>query len=371
MDARSIETFQRQLLTWYGDHHRRLPWRETRDPYAIWISEVMLQQTQVATAIAYYKRFLARFPDVQSLAEAPLQEVLKHWEGLGYYARARNLHRAARVMLDSLGGIVPNSPEAFQRLPGVGPYICAAVQSIAFGHPLPVVDGNVKRVVARLFLLDQPANTSATHSSFLTAATELLQTDRPGTFNQAMMELGAIICTPQAPQCHVCPVATACQAQSEQMVQAYPKRMPRRRIPTHHLVTGVVFKKDRVLITKRNPEGLLGGLWEFPGGQIEPEESPKMACCRQIRDTVGLDVHIRRHLTQVKHAYTHFKIVMDVYICAHASGRVRLQGPVDFEWVCLRHLSRFPFSRAYTKFISLLDPVVIDEDYLRPGLGCR
>ncbi|MEZ4568646.1 MAG: A/G-specific adenine glycosylase, partial [Desulfobacterales bacterium] len=200
------------LTRWYAENLRHLPWRGSADPYHIWVSEVMLQQTQVATVIPYFKRFCQAFPDIRALAAADLQDVLKLWEGLGYYARARNLHKAAKIVTDQYNGRIPDDADGFMALPGVGDYIGAAVLSIAFDRPLAVVDGNVKRVLARLFEIDAPVNVSASYKIFQSCANLLLNAEDPGTFNQAVMELGALVCRPSGPDCRVCPLAGWCGA---------------------------------------------------------------------------------------------------------------------------------------------------------------
>ncbi|HET6349874.1 MAG TPA: A/G-specific adenine glycosylase, partial [Candidatus Krumholzibacteria bacterium] len=217
-------------MAWYRRSHRDLPWRHTRDPYCIWVSEVMLQQTQVATVIPYYGRFLRRFPTLRALARAPLDDVLKHWEGLGYYARARNLHRAAGVVLETHGGKIPDDPAAFGALPGVGTYMTAAVQSIAFNAPLAVVDGNVKRVVARWFAIGQSVDQTAGMRIVQERAQSLIDPADPGTFNQAVMELGALVCRPLHPDCTACPVAPECAAHRAGTEADYPLRDARRAV---------------------------------------------------------------------------------------------------------------------------------------------
>jgi A/G-specific adenine glycosylase len=351
--AVDIPNLRRRLLNWYRQHRRQLPWRDTDDPYAIWVSEVMLQQTTVKTVVPYYRRFMERFPDLPHLAQADLQDVLKTWEGLGYYARARNLHRAARIVQQH-GGCVPTDLNALKQLPGVGDYIAAALSSIAFNQPFPVVDGNVKRVLSRLQLIPSPVNRPTSHKVFSEAASELLDTRQPGTFNQALMELGALICKPRRPACTDCPIRRHCQAYVEGAVASYPKRFKKKPVPLRHISVGVVFNNGKVLITRRKPEGLLGGLWEFPGGRIENQESAQEACIREIREEVGLNVQIDSFLTRVRHAYTHFKIIMDVYCCHIVSGRVTLNGPTDHRWVYLDELSGYPFPKANHKFIPLL-----------------
>jgi A/G-specific adenine glycosylase len=347
-------SFRNRLLDWYRHHQRQLPWRNSNDPYAIWVSEVMLQQTTVKTVLPYYKRFLDQLPTVKHLAQSDLQSVLKLWEGLGYYARARNLHRAAQIVCLEYHGRIPSDMDAIKSLPGVGDYIAAAVLSIAFNQPFAVVDGNVKRVLARLDLISSPVNRSSSHRAFKKLATELLDTRRPGTFNQAIMELGAIVCKPRQPLCVECPVQMHCRAYSEGKVDAYPKRIKKSPVPTHHVAVGVVFRDNQVLITRRKAEGLLGGLWEFPGGRIKKGETPKEACIREIMEEVGLKVTIESFLIRIHHAYTHFKVVMDVFCCNLHSGHVWLNGPTDYRWVELTDLTNYPFPKANHKIFPLL-----------------
>jgi A/G-specific adenine glycosylase len=252
--------FAQSLLAHFDTNQRDLPWRETRDPYRIWVSEIMLQQTRVQTVRSYYKRWLQLFPDVHVLADAPVDSVLKAWEGLGYYSRAHNLHRGARVVRELYNGLLPRSPQLLQELPGVGEYTAGAIASIAYGVPVPAVDGNTKRVLCRL--LDAPRLSSA---ELRQHATRLLPSDRPGDFNQAMMELGATICTPQTPRCDLCPVAIHCRAFARGTQQRRPAPTRTRPVPDRDFVVLVFLDPHkRVLLRQRPARGLLAGLWEFP-----------------------------------------------------------------------------------------------------------
>ena len=354
MTKRQIETFRKKLTEWYAGNRRELPWRNTTDPYRIWVSEVMLQQTQVKTVLPFYHRFLTRFPDIQELAEADVQEVLKVWEGMGYYGRARNLFRSAGMVVEQYEGMIPDKWVDFRNLPGVGDYIAAAVLSIAFGKAYPVVDGNVKRVLARLLLLEDPANQSTYGKSFSLAAETFLDRQNPGTYNQAMMELGAMVCRPQQPLCTKCPVNGFCSAQQAGRVSEFPKKVNKDPTPRHSIAVGVVFKNCDVLITRRRPEGLLGGLWEFPGGKIRDGERAEAACVRELKEEVNLNVNVDSHLCSVRHAYTHFRIVMDVFCCSYVSGRVSLNGPVDHRWIPLHELDNYPLPKANHKFLPQL-----------------
>jgi len=343
------------LITWYKKNQRQLPWRETKDPYQIWVSEVMLQQTQVKTVIPFYLRFLKIFPTVKELAQADLNKVLKAWEGMGYYARARNLHKSAKIIMDQYEGIIPDDKEVFLKLPGVGEYIASAFLSIAFGYAHAVVDGNVKRVLARLFRIDSPVNQSKHHIVFKQEVTRLMGKADPANFNQAIMELGALICSPQKPDCKHCPINQNCFAFLQNMTDQFPKRIKSKPVSTYKIAVGVVRHNHKMLITRRKLEGLLGGLWEFPGGKLNKGESAQAACIREIYEETRVKVEVDSYITQVKHAYTHFKIVMDIFYCRYISGDVQLNGPIDFQWIKLSDINDFAFPKANLKFISLLE----------------
>lgn len=349
---------RRRLLDWYAQHKRRLPWRETSDPYAIWVSEVMLQQTQVATVVPYYIRFMRRFPTPARLARADIQDVLKLWEGLGYYSRARHLHRAAAEVVRRHHGKVPNDPDAFRSLPGVGDYIAAAVLSIAFGHVLPVVDGNVKRVLSRLMEIDAPVNRSDAHKIYRVPSLELICPDRPADFNQAIMELGALICRPKRPLCDDCPLGEVCLARINGNQAIYPKRDARRKVPQRHVDIAVILKKRRMLVVQRPMEGFLGGLWEFPAVPADGVKTDPARLARDIQSETGLSVAVDRHLTRIRHTYTHFKLTADVYLCGYMTGRVRLRGVHNHRWATLRSLDRLPMHKANHKFLNLLQSVL-------------
>jgi A/G-specific adenine glycosylase len=354
-----LPEFQKRLGKWYLKNYRRLPWRETTDPYYIWVSEVMLQQTQVNTVLNYYSDFIRKYPDIHSLASADLQQVLKSWELLGYYGRARNLHEAAGIVAEKFQGYVPREYTQFRRLPGVGEYIAAAVSSLAFNAPYPVLDGNVKRVLSRLFAMKEPVNQSSTYKTFRQAAEFIFDPKNPGQFNQAMMELGALVCRPRNPKCTDCPVAPFCQAFASGRQQNYPKKVSRLKSPQYHVVVAVVQKNGRLLITRRPHSGFLGGLWEFPGGKIQNGETPSQACRREIKEEVNLKIEITEHLMQVKHAYTHFKVVLEIFLCRYQSGKIRLKGPVDYRWILPHQMDEYPFPAANHKFFPKLKQLLL------------
>jgi A/G-specific adenine glycosylase len=354
MTLKNIYRLQTALLCWYQQNHRKLPWRETKNPYRIWVSEVMLQQTQVKTVVSYYQNFIRQFPTIKKLAEAELQSVLKAWEGMGYYARARNLLKAAHIIIKEHDGKIPKAYNDIHSLPGVGDYIAAAVLSIAYKKPHAVVDGNVKRVLARLLCVKEAVNVSSFDKLFQAKATALLEKNKPDIFNQAMMELGALVCKPKTPECTLCPLTKYCCAFIKDVANDYPKRVKRTKTPTYHVAVGVIFKKGRMLITQRKPDGLLGGLWEFPGGKIKKKERAEDACLREIKEETNITVNIIKQVAKVRHAYTHFKIVMDVFCCKHQSGRVKRNGPVAHRWIRMNEIEKYPFPKANHKFFDAL-----------------
>ena len=311
---------QRRLLRWYARAGRDLPFRRTRDPYAIWISEIMLQQTRVETVLPYYRRFLRRFPNVRTLARTKLDDVLKLWEGLGYYARARNLHRAARQILDHHAGRFPTDLAAIRSLRGVGPYTAGAIASIAFGLDQPALDGNVRRVLIRLACLTAP---TIDNGRLWELAASLLPAGRAGDFNQALMDLGATVCLPRQPRCPDCPLRANCKARQKGLQDRLPRKKPRKPLPHYDVVAAVILKRGRVLISRRKPEALLGGLWEFPGGKVQPRETHAAALRRELREELGIEISVGEPLAVVRHAYSHFRITLRAFLCRHLRLRPR------------------------------------------------
>ncbi len=303
------------LRGWYLARRRRLPWRDDPTPYRVWVSEIMLQQTQVATVIPYFERFIATFPTPQALAAAPLEEVLTLWSGLGYYRRARHLHAAARIVAQEHRGVLPSTPEALRRLPGIGRYTAGAIASIAFGRAAALLDGNVARVLARLTALPLQTNTSAGDKALWQLAEELVDPDDPSSHNQALMELGALVCAPKRPACPACPLEDRCAARARGDVESFPKKRRRARAKAVWAVCGLARRDDGAILLARRPEdALLGGLWELPGGELPgPSASRHDAVARHFRERLGLSVEVGPHRATVEHVFTHRRLTLDVY----------------------------------------------------------
>ncbi len=326
--VRCVTPFTRELLSWFSANRRTLPWREARTPYRVWVSEAMLQQTQVATVIPYFTRWLTRFPTLEALAAAPLADVLKAWEGLGYYRRARLLHEGAKRVAAQHGGVLPTRYDELVKLPGVGPYTAAAVASLSFGEPVLAVDGNVKRVAARLFCLPGEVKVRDANARL----TPYLPETEAGAFNEALMELGATVCTPRSPRCEVCPVSPHCGAYRAGQVARFPEPKMRKRVPRLHRFA-LVCKKDGALwLRERSQSEMLGGLWGFVLSETEP---------------VGVK------LEPVRHAYTHLKIT--------ATPVVVGAPPEVGAWVKVSELDALPLSRLDYKILEQVREMAVDK----------
>jgi A/G-specific adenine glycosylase len=345
--------FRQALLRWYAEHRRRLPWREEPTPYRVWVSEVMLQQTQVSRVVEYFERFATRFPDVGALARARLDDVLRLWQGLGYYARARALHQAAKVMAKRFAGELPPSEAALLALPGVGRSTAGAILSIGFGRPVAVLDANVARVLVRLQAIEKPWPRVRGSSDLWHLAAQLLDRERPGDWNQALMELGALLCTPSHPRCPSCPVRRWCRAFSLGKADELPRRTAPRAKPLYEVAVGVIVEGGRVLISRRPTEGLLGGLWEFPGGKVEPGETPAEALERELLKELGVHVAVGKPMTAVRHAYSHFRVRLHPFLCRLAPGE-RVRSSATAKWVWPSQLSRYAVPAATLRIIAEL-----------------
>jgi len=339
------QSFSRRLLHWYKRHARTLPWRGNPDPYAIWVSEVMLQQTRVETVIPYYERWIQRFPSIEQLASASQQEILAVWEGLGYYGRARNLHRAAQLLVKEYHGRLPEEASFLRKLPGVGRYTAAAIASIAYGKDEPTLDGNIRRVLARCFNVTEDARSLAGEKQLWQLAAQQLPPGQAGDYNQALMDLGASICTPRSPDCASCPLEDLCQARALGVQEQRPVLLPKPAIP-HHVVTAAVIRRgSRVLITCRPSSGLLGGMWEFPGGKQQDGEDLSGCLRREIGEELGVEIEIGDKLGVYKHAYTHFRVTLYAFYCTLLQGEPQPLQVTDLRWVTLAELAQYPMGK--------------------------
>ena len=356
---RNAETIRRLLLDAYDAGNRSLPWRGESDPYRIWVSEVMLQQTRVETVVPYYERWLERFPDMDSLAAADEDEVLRLWQGLGYYSRARRLQEGARVVRERYSGTLPEKSEELRELPGIGEYTAGAIASIAFGEAVPAVDGNVKRVLSRLFDLPDP-----TSAQFRTLAKALVDPQRPGDFNQALMELGALVCVPRSPRCEVCPLEAECLAMERGTVAERPAKRPKKTVPELEMVVLVAAVRDEeggfhLLLRKRPATGLLACMWEFPGMELAANTGPQEVLSSLIKglglvSTQGLGPS---ELGPVYHVFSHLKVRYQPFLLRVGlpSGQIPGKAPVRVpdldgpQWIPVETLEQVPLPVAQGK----------------------
>lgn len=348
---------QEKLIRWFESEKRNLPWREHYDPYAVWISEIMLQQTQVKTVLPYFDRWMRRFPDVRAVAEAPEEAILKAWEGLGYYSRARNIQKTARLLLREHGGELPRDHRALLALPGIGRYTAGAIMSVAFNEDFPLVDGNVERVLARLFDLDAPLGEQATKQALWKLAERLIPPGRARQFNQGMMELGALVCLPQNPLCAECATRNECASLKAGTVDQRPVTVKRRPPSPIEVAVGILVRKDgRILIQKRPPNGLMAHLWEFPGGKVQDGEPPDAALIREFLEELELKVHRLDRFVTLRHSYTSFRVTLHAFFCELAGKRQKPvpHAAVDVRWVAVEELGQYAFPAANKKLIRML-----------------
>lgn len=337
------------LLRWFAAAMRPLPWRENYEPYSVWISEIMLQQTQMERGVRYFNAWMARFPTLRSVAEADESDILSAWEGLGYYSRARNLHTAAKQVMEKHGGEFPQSVDAIRRLPGVGEYTAGAIASIAYNQPEPAVDANVMRIFARLCDIEAPPSDKAAKAFITDMVASLMPVDAPRLFNQALMEFGALVCG-KKPQCEACPTQSFCEAYRQGTVSIRPDKKRVAAYTTLEMTAAIIVHRDRVFIRQRPQGGLWGGLWEFPGGQLNPGESPDQAACRHVREALGVGDPVCQAIAVVRHGYTTNRVTMHGYLCELAD---RDFVPPEM-WVTRDDLSRYAFPAGHRKLLEHL-----------------
>jgi A/G-specific adenine glycosylase len=346
---------RKSLLGWFGPNARDLPFRRTKDPYCIWLSEIMLQQTQVKTVIPYYERFLEKLPTIQALAAAKLDTILKLWQGLGYYTRAKSLHKAAKIIVEKHNGKFPHTFEEILALPGIGRYTAGAIGSIAWGLRKPVLDGNVIRVFCRWYAIEENPADAKTRDKLWRIAEELLPAKNCGDWNQALMELGSEICTPKNPQCDQCPVRQFCKAFEKGLQETLPLRKKKKTVPHYPVAIAVIMNdKDKLLIDKRRHEGFLGGMWELPGGKKQKNETFKQTVQREVLEETGLQVETIKKICIVKHAYSHFSVTLHTYLCKPVSGKACPLGCEEVKWIRPTELNQFAFPSGTMKIFDCL-----------------
>jgi A/G-specific adenine glycosylase len=338
-----------RLLAWYRDNQRTLPWRGPLlgDAYAVWVSEIMLQQTRVETVIPYFERWMRLFPDVRTLAGASEQDVLNAWEGLGYYSRARNMHKAAKLVVDQHNGELPRDLDELRKLPGIGRYTVGAIASIAFNMDVSALDGNIKRVYARLFDVNEPADSPVGEKILWKLADENILKGQAGDYNQALMDLGAMICVPKNPRCLICPVMKLCKARQNGTQEQRPVMKPKKDVPHYVQVAGVIIKRGRVLLVQRPSKGLLGGMWEFPNGRVSGDPAKGLAKALKtgyklrLRVKRGANIENKKGLGVVQHAYSHFTVTVYPFECELLS----MSKDKNLKWVSMKELDDYPMGK--------------------------
>jgi A/G-specific adenine glycosylase len=339
-----------RLLNWYNQNKRTLPWRDHPDPYAVWVSEIMLQQTRVDTVIGYFQRWMAKFPTIEALAQADEQDVLNLWEGLGYYSRARNLHKAAKMLAEGslsprerAGGEgranLPEDTKSLMKLPGIGRYTAAAISSMAFGHDAAALDGNIRRVYARVFNVEEALGTTDAEKILWEIAEDILPKGEAGDYNQALMDLGSAVCTPRNPSCEDCPINKDCEAYQLDIQEMRPVRKTKKPVPYHIHAGAVIVKQGQVLLAQRPTKGLLGGMWEFPNGRVE--ENPAKELEFLIGEGYQVKIQVGDPLGKVDHAYTHFKITEYAFLCTMSGSSIK----ENMRWVNLKDLDDYPMGK--------------------------
>jgi len=337
--------FSKKILEWYSKHGRVLPWRGHPDSYAVWVSEIMLQQTRVETVIPYFQRWMDRFPEVRELAAATEQQVLSQWEGLGYYSRARNLHKAARIVAEKYGGELPRDLTELRKIPGIGRYTVGAIVSMAFGLDAPTLDGNLRRVYSRVFNVSEPADSSMGEKILWGLAEKNLPKGHAGDYNQALMDLGALICLPHNPDCLHCPLKGICKARALGLQDLRPVMKPKIKVPHYIVTAAVIMRNGKILLAKRPSKGLLGGMWEFPGGKVENGESLEACLTREIREELAVGIRVGNPIGIFQHAYTHFRITLHAYMCELTEGEPLAVQAAGLVWVNLAEMNGYPMGK--------------------------
>jgi A/G-specific adenine glycosylase len=349
-----IKNFQIALINWFDQNKRSLPWRKDGNWYQRWISEVMLQQTQVEQVISYFNLFINKYPTIQALAEASIEDILKTWEGLGYYSRARNLHKAAQIICHAYGGILPPDRNKLRQLPGFGPYTAHALLSMVYNQPYGVVDGNILRIIARIYAVRDDIRLARTKQIIQHKMDRLLDKNNPGTFNEAMMELGATVCVPKSPACLVCPVNPFCKTTILNLQEKIPFKSPPPKKPKIVGLTYLLFNKGEFYIVQRPYKGLLAGLWEFPTFTLEQKTAPTQKYHQHhLRQLLGENIITKQQpLAPVKHSYTHFDSSLYPYLIYTDKRLVKIENYQQYQWVSYHQLDSYAMHIAMRKIIA-------------------
>lgn len=336
-----------QLLDWYSQNAREFPWRSHPEPYSVLVSEIMLQQTRMETVLPYYQRWMSAFPTLKELSESDLQEVLTLWEGLGFYGRARNLHKAAKLVLSDFNGQIPTTLAELETLPGVGRYTAAAVSSIAFGADEAAVDGNIRRVLSRLFNIEEPIRSTQAEESLWGLAEVLLPVGKAGDFNQALMDLGSLVCTPKKPVCIRCPLQKYCTSFGLGIQEERPVRAEKKPIPHKLVAAAIIRRTDGLFLLAQRPEnGLFGGLWEFPGGKKENGETLQEALVREIQEELSAEIKVGEEFGSYQHTLSHFRFTLYAFHCTLIVGSQPKAIEVkDFVWVKPHEMKTYPMGK--------------------------
>jgi A/G-specific adenine glycosylase len=351
-----MDRLSSKLLAWYNTNKRTLPWRGHPSAYAVWASEIMLQQTRVETVIPYFEKWMRLFPDINSFAKASEHDVLNAWEGLGYYSRARNFHKAAKIVAEQYDGKVPRDLDELRKLPGIGRYTLGAIASIAFGMDVSALDGNIKRVYARIFDIAESVDSPAGEKILWELADQHLPKGHAGDYNQALMDLGATICVPKNPRCLICPIMELCKARENGTQDQRPVMKPKKEVPHYVHAAGVVIERKKVLLAQRPSQGLLGGMWEFPNGRVEGDpakglsDALKTGYRLRLRMQRGNKIQKNEALGIVQHAYTHFKVTVHVFRCELNS----IPAGTNLKWVPLKDLDNFPMGKIDRQIAKML-----------------
>jgi A/G-specific adenine glycosylase len=340
-----MSQFSSIILEWYSKHGRVLPWRGYPDPYAVWVSEIMLQQTRVETVIPYFERWMSRFQGIKELAAASEQDVLSQWEGLGYYSRARNIYTAAKMILEKYDGELPRDLSELRKIPGIGRYTAGAIASIAFSMDEPTLDGNLRRVFSRVFNINESADSPAGEKILWGLAETHLPKRHAGDFNQALMDLGALICLPHNPLCSSCPLKSLCKAKALGLQEQRPVMKPKIKVPQFVVTAAVIRRNGKILLAKRPSKGLLGGMWEFPGGKVERGEDLGACLIREIREELGVGIRVGDAIGIYRHAYTHFRITLHAFECKLADGKLKAIEVERFVWIAPSEMNDYPMGK--------------------------